>query len=285
MTDLYQMTTRLDHPRVSAALFFPRRERRGEPPPGGVDLDVPTADGRALLGCRCHVSDNDAPTVIFFHGNGETVGDYDGIGALFTGVGLNIVIASYRGYGWSSGEPSAGTMLQDSSAVFDSVQQWCAAHSFTGPLLAMGRSLGSVSAIDLAFRRPTEITALIVESGFADALPLLESLGCPCQELGISEGECFNNRAKIAAIEIPTLILHGARDQIIPLAEAEVLQAESGARNKQFQVVPGADHNSLMAVAGSLYFSAIKQFVDGVIGTNTWRQRRRRFKQEGQGIS
>jgi pimeloyl-ACP methyl ester carboxylesterase len=285
MTELYQTTARLDHPRVSAALFFPRQEPHNEPPPGAVDLDVTTADGRARLGCRCHISDKGAPTIIFFHGNGETVGDYDDIGVSYTGVGLNIVIASYRGYGWSSGEPSASTMLKDSSAVLDSVQQWCAAQSFTGPLLVMGRSLGSVSAIDLAFRRSTEIKALIIESGFADALPLLESLGCPCRELFISEDECFNNRAKIAAIEMPTLILHGARDQIIPLAEAEVLQAESGARNKQFQVVPGADHNSLMAVAGSLYFAAIKQFVDGVIGTNTWRQRRRRFRQEGQSQS
>ncbi|MCB2214584.1 alpha/beta hydrolase [Desulfofustis glycolicus] len=282
MTEPYQTTTRLDHPRVSAALFFPRREPRNAPPAGAVDLDVTAADGRSRLGCRCHVSDSSAPTILFFHGNGETVSDYDGTGSSFTAVGLNFVIASYRGYGWSSGEPSVTAMIQDSGAVFDSVQLWCLAQSFTGPLLVMGRSLGSVSAIDLAYHRSADIKALIIESGFADALPLLESLGCPCRELSITEDECFNNRAKITAIELPTLILHGARDQIIPVAEAEVLQAESGARNKQFQVVPGADHNSLMAVAGSLYFAAIRQFVDGVTGTNTWRQRRRRFKQEGQ---
>jgi alpha-beta hydrolase superfamily lysophospholipase len=284
MTASYQTSFRLDHPQICSALFFPRREHRSTPPPESYDLDVTSDDGLAVLGCRMHVcGDSAAPTVIFFHGNGETVGDYDEIGSSFTGVGLNIVFATYRGYGWSSGEPRVTAMMQDSNAVLNAVLRWCAKRSCTGPLLVMGRSLGSVSAIDLAYRRADEVKALIIESGFADSLPLLESLGCQCRDLGIVEAECFNNRGKIAAIELPTLILHGARDQIIPLAEAEVLQAESGARNKQFQVVPGADHNSVLSVAGSLYFTTIKGFVDGVTGTNTWRQRRKRFKQEGHG--
>ncbi|MBE0586348.1 MAG: alpha/beta hydrolase [Desulfofustis sp.] len=284
MTAPFQTSLRLDHPQICSALFFPRHELRSAPPPEAYDLEVTSADGLASIGCRIHVSgDSAAPIIVFFHGNGETVGDYDEIGSFFTGVGLTIVFATYRGYGWSSGEPTVTAMLQDSNVVFDAVLQWCAEHSCTGPLLVMGRSLGSVSAIDLAYRRSDAIKALIIESGFADSLPLLESLGCPCRDLGITEAECFNNRGKIATIELPTLILHGSRDQIIPVAEAEVLQAESGARNKQFQVVPGADHNSLLAVAGSLYFAVIKRFVDGVTGANTWRQRRKRFKQEGQG--
>jgi hypothetical protein len=53
------------------------------------------------------------------------------------------------------------------------------------------------------------------------------------------------------------------------------LQAESGARNKQFQVVPGADHNTIMAVAGNLYFETIKQFINKILGIKPrWKRKR-----------
>lgn len=281
MAELLRTFSKLDQPQICSALFFPRKQSRSPLPPSSFDLDVSTADGQAVLGCRIHVSSAAAPTLLFFHGNGETVGDYDGIGGYFNEVGLNVVFASYRGYGWSSGQPTVSALFQDTDTIFDSVRQWCGRQSFTGPLLVMGRSLGSASAIDLAYRHPDLLKGLIIESGFADSLPLLDLLGCRCRDNGITEADGFNNRLKIAAIEIPTLILHGARDQIIPLAEAEKLQAESAAKNKQFQVVPGADHNSLMAVAGSLYFTIIKQFINGVTGADSWRERRKRFRKEG----
>jgi pimeloyl-ACP methyl ester carboxylesterase len=85
--------------------------------------------------------------------------------------------------------------------------------------------------------------------------------------------------AKIARITKPTFILHGARDEIIPAAEAEKLQACCGAKSKEFQIVPGADHNSIMAVAGRLYFQTIKQFIDKISGTSSWRKRRKAAKQ------
>ena len=79
---------------------------------------------------------------------------------------------------------------------------------------------------------------------------------------------------------MPTLLLHGSRDQLIPVHEAEKLQAESGAKTKQFHMIPGADHNSLILVGGEQYFKTIKSFTDTVTGQNTWRQRRKKFKDQ-----
>ena len=149
-----------------------------------------------------------------------------------------------------------------------------------GALFAMGRSLGSASAIDLVSRYPDDFKGLILDSGFADTLPLLKRLGCDMSKNDISEADCFNNIDKIRSISQPTMIIHGGRDLIIPVAEAEKLQAESGARTKQFHIVPGADHNSLIGIGGSLYFETIKNFIDTVSGKNTWRQRRQTYKQK-----
>jgi pimeloyl-ACP methyl ester carboxylesterase len=143
----------------------------------------------------------------------------------------------------------------------------------------MGRSLGSACAIDLAEKYADGIKGLIIESGFADTLPLAASLGLELNDHDLTEDECFNNMAKIVHVTKPTFILHGARDQIIPVAEAEKLQSFCGAKSKEFQIVPGADHNTIMAVAGRLYFQAIKQFIDKITGTSSWRRRRKAAKQ------
>ncbi|MCW5210856.1 alpha/beta hydrolase, partial [Desulfobulbus sp. N3] len=78
----------------------------------------------------------------------------------------------------------------------------------------------------------------------------------------------------------PTFLLHGQRDTLIPLWQAEKLHADSGARVKELQVVPGADHNSLISIGGKYYFMAIQQFIEKTTGDSDWRNRRKRFKQD-----
>ena len=116
-------------------------------------------------------------------------------------------------------------------------------------------------------------------SGFAKTLPLAKVLGIDLESMGIREEDTFNNSVKIVKFTKPTFILHGQYDQLIPLWQAETLQAESGAQQKEMQIVPGADHNSLIAVAGKRYFEAIRVFIEKATGTAPdWRQRRQTFK-------
>jgi len=170
-------------------------------------------------------------------------------------------------------------LLPDSNALFVQLKQWLDDHGYTGALFVMGRSLGSASAIDVAVNHSDAISGLIIESGFAKTLPLAKVLGVDLEQIGITEEQTFNNGSKICRFTKPTFILHGQYDQLIPLWQAETLNAESGAKSKELQIVPGADHNSLIAVAGLLYFQAIKKFVDKAAGTAPdWRERRRQFK-------
>jgi hypothetical protein len=106
-------------------------------------------------------------------------------------------------------------------------------------------------------------------------MPLLQNMGIDTAGLGITEQHGFRNIHKIERVTKPICIFHARYDQLISVANAELLQAQSGARNKQFQVVPGADHNTIMAVAGNLYFEAIKQFINKISGIKPrWRRKR-----------
>jgi len=270
----------LDHPQILSHIFFPQRTERPRPAANAEDVDI-RVDDSIVLGCRFHAAGHEQPTILYFHGNGETAGDYEDIAADYCRSGLNIFIGTYRGYGWSDGTPTVTAMLADAVTISRFFIEWLNLREFSGPRLIMGRSLGSVSAIEIGLQHNQEYKGMVIESGFADTLPLAESLGFSLE--GFSEEDGFNNAAKIAQIKLPTLILHGARDQLIPPYQAEKLQMQSGAKNKQFLLIPGADHNSLIAMAGERYFQCIRKFADEISGINTWRHRRRKFKEDKAG--
>ena len=272
-------STKLDQPEILAAIFHPQTELRNQTPSSCEEFEI-AVENDVTIGCRFFRTQPEAPTIVYFHGNGETVGDYDQIAPFYLEAGLNILIAGYRGYGWSTGEPSVAALYHDGAVILDKFLEHCRTNGFSEEVFVMGRSLGSASCIDLGYRFPEQIKGIVIDSGFAETLPLAARLGYNVIDSGLREEDCFNNLAKIREIEIPTLILHGADDQLIPLHEAVKLQAESGAKTKQLFVIPGADHNSLIARGGSTYFETIKNFTDTVTGKNTWRQRRRTFKSQ-----
>ncbi len=268
----------MDRPEFTQLIFHPIKVKKNVPPPGAIDIQLQVEDG-VTIACRLFSHSLTAPTLIFFHGNGEIIPDYDEIGLSYMQQGLNFLVTEYRGYGWSEGTPLTSTLLADSNALFVLSKQWLGDHDYTGALFIMGRSIGSASAIDVAVNHSAEITGLIIESGFAKTLPLAKVLGMDLAQMGISEEQTFNNSSKIEQFTKPTFILHGQHDQLIPLWQAETLHADCGAKSKELQIVPGADHNTLIAVGGLLYFQTIRKFVEKAAGTAPdWRERRRQFK-------
>lgn len=253
---------KLEHPAVQTALFHPRPD--WNPPPAAArDLEVEVEPG-VRLPLRFHLGAPEAGAVniLFFHGNGEVAADYDELAPRFHQAGLNLVVAEYRGYGRAEGQPTVRTMIRDAHQLLPLVRETLLAQGKSGYLAVMGRSLGSVPAIDLAAAAdPTLVDGLIIESGIAQTIPLLLGLGVDVGACGLeSEADGFCNVQKIGLFTKPTYILHAQHDQIIPVTLAESLQAFSGAQNKEFQLVPGADHNNIIAKVGDLYFEAIARF-------------------------
>lgn len=80
--------------------------------------------------------------------------------------GVNFLVADYRGYGLSGGVPTVSAMLGDSHHILDYARIRLEANGYGGPLVVMGRSLGSAPALELAAHRDG-IDGLIIESGFA----------------------------------------------------------------------------------------------------------------------
>jgi pimeloyl-ACP methyl ester carboxylesterase len=249
----------LDRPEILSVLFYPRRDvSAGRSIAGVYPVRIEVAPGLALGG-RVYAAENGDPMILYFHGNGEIASDYDSIAPLYNQLGITLFVVDYRGYGASDGTPTATALVADSRVCFDRARETVkqAAGIEPGNVYVMGRSLGSAAALEIAHTTSVGLDGLIIESGFAYTFPLIERIGFLQIEDAFEYKDGFGNLEKIAEVSIPTLIIHGERDWIIPIGDAEALYEASTASDKRFVRVPGAGHNDLMLIGRRPYFEAI----------------------------
>lgn len=247
----------LDRPEVLAFVFYPRKDVTAAPP-GAHDYRI-SVDEEVSISCRFHVFSADSPSVLYFHGNGEVVSDYDDIAPMYAGAGLNLFVADYRGYGTSQGRPTLSNTVTDARVVFEAFAGILQREGYCTDIFVMGRSLGSLSAVEVAYCHQDRVKGLIIESGFAAFSSLLSHLGIPPGVVGVDDPEA-PNLAMVRAIEVPTLVIHGERDQLIPVSEGEALFRGSAAADKKLLIITGADHNDIMWTGREEYFRAIREF-------------------------
>jgi alpha-beta hydrolase superfamily lysophospholipase len=251
--------------KISSAIFFPRPDLGFGPGAEGAFDHLFNLEDDTRLRLRLFLADREAPSILFFHGNGETARDYDMLAGAFRDLPASFMVGEYRGYGPCTGRPSFHTFLQDAHRTLDECQRLLAEGGHRGPLVVMGRSLGSAPAIELASSRTGELAGLIIESGFARTIPLLELVGVPARSLGLTEEYGPRNLEKIKKAALPTLIMHAEMDQIIPFEDAELLRDASPDPHKQFFPVPMAGHNDIQIRAGAAYFDRIGRLLERTI--------------------
>ena len=249
----------LDQPEVLRSLFHPRREEDFRPAKGNRDDLMIQVEKDVYLGASCHFVKKEAPMVLFFHGNGEIVADYDDFARFYNELGINFFVVDYRGYGGSSGSPTVTAMMKDCHIVLDFLLSYMAKKKKTGPVCLMGRSLGSASAIELAAKRGDDISCLIIESGFAYAGPLLQILGIDPDRIGYQEEGGFENIDKIKTFIKPCLVIHAQYDHIISFSDGQALFNAAGSKEKFFLEVKGANHNDIFFRGMTPYLEHIQQ--------------------------
>lgn len=255
----------LDRPEITMFLFHPRSEGRyagADDGPGRTVL-IPVETGVEIGGCF-YIAEASAPNILFFHGNGEIVSDYEELGPVYNRMGINFMPVDYRGYGRSTGSPTVTNMMRDCHVILDFTARWLADNGCSGPLIVMGRSLGSASALELASRYEKKIRGLIVESGFAYAAPLLALLGVDVSAIGFEEKSGFRNVDKIRSFTRNCLVIHAENDHIIPFSDGQALYDACGAQHKRLLMIPGANHNDLLYAGFTEYMNAVRTLVNEV---------------------
>ncbi len=152
-------------------------------------------------------------------------------------------------------------MIKDSHQIFKEFSRIVEEYGSKKSLFVMGRSLGSIPAIEIAHHYRNDVQGLIIESGSANNFRHFFSSLIPSNHPIWSDDSKFLNKVKLRSISKPTLIIHAEYDTLVPLEEGKELHNNSAAKDKRFLTIPNAEHNDLMIVGKKQYFKAIEEFV------------------------
>ena len=249
----------IDQPLLLQFIFYPRKDST-PCPSNSFDLSVPIGES-VSISCRFFVGYHESPWILFFHGNGEVVSDYDEISPFYHQNKINLVVADYRGYGASTGVPTLTDLVQDAHFIFKGVKEELTRRNLRKDLWVMGRSLGSISALELAYHHQGEMKGVIIESGFPSVVRIMFHLGVPALGIGLEKID-QQWMERIKKIFLPALIIHGELDSLVPLQNAKDIYQSLGSQDKKLLVIPSATHNDIMLVGFKDYFKAIREFVE-----------------------
>jgi hypothetical protein len=227
------------------------------PAPGGVAagpsdhlLEAATSDGT-----KAHAYDytepTDAAVVVFFHGNGETAENGIDLAQTLRARGIGTVLAEYRGYGASrnGSKPNEPGLYADAIAVLDALEKKGVGAQ---KIVLVGYSLGTGVASEMALRGRGR--ALVLIAPFT-SIPAVAGRHAPMLPTSILIGDKFDTLSKASKIDLPTTVVHGTDDGVVPFDMGERLSKSFP--HAMFVPIPGGAHADLFAVANDRLIEAI----------------------------
>jgi len=243
---------------VRSFLYYPDRLPPDMPPPswaeGAEEVWMECDDGVRIHGLWWAEPEG-APVILFLHGNAQEVYSWSLVRRELLPLGCRMLLIDYHGYGKSGGEPHEAGLYLDGKAALG----WLHRKGLEdGEIIVFGKSLGGAVACEVA--RSRDLRALILESTFTSLAGMAGRL-FPMLPGGISLGEEYSSIEKIGGINCPLLVIHGERDELIPVEEGRAL-FDVAPEPKELYLVPGAGHNDLSLAAGPEYPRRIGDFLE-----------------------
>lgn len=203
-------------------VLYPRPAAGAAPPlpPGATRVALgPSSDWEAFF-LRPAEATAPFPAVIFAHGNGELIDHWLRPFGVLPRAGIGVLLIEYPGYGRSGGSPTQQSITSAIVAGYDFLTEQRDVDRRR--VVAYGRSLGGGAACALALERP--VAGLILESSFTSVRALAPRFGLP----GMLVLDPFDNLSAVRELDLPILVVHGERDQLIPVAHGEALARAAG---------------------------------------------------------
>jgi uncharacterized protein len=199
---------------VQRSLLFPvppgAREPRLE---GARPLRIPGPGGAPVYALHVEAGQGE-PTVVHFHGNGEQLGDQEWLAERHQEAGLGFYAVEYPGYGMmrEQGPPSEQGLYAAAEAALEYL------HGELGVprerTVLQGQSLGSGVAVEMAKRGHGERLVLI--SPYT-SIPDVAARLFGWLPVRLLARDRFDTAAKAPGLELPVLIVHGTRDEVVPV--------------------------------------------------------------------
>jgi pimeloyl-ACP methyl ester carboxylesterase len=226
----YSLQARLIFPAGIAALGpdLPARARR-------VELATKEA-GRVVLVRLPAARPTAAPRPLLL-GFGGNAWNADALALMLSQVFAEHEVAAlhYRGYGPSSGRPSAAALFDDARRAYDNL----AAGAEQG-IVAVGLSIGAAVAVDLAASR--KLRGIVMVTPF-DSLEELAAHHYPWLPVRLLLRHRMETAQTLRGLDVPTAIITAGDDDVVPAARSRPVR--EAARDLREDITIAAGHNDL----------------------------------------
>lgn len=239
-------------------IYFPDRHLIADPADMGLAFEEVRLDTRD--GVRLHgwfVPGDSEVTWLWFHGNAGNIGHrLENLRRLHDELQVGVFLFDYRGYGRSRGTPSEEGTYLDAEAALAYLRS--RGDVDLDRIVYFGRSVGAAVAVELATRHPPY--AVILESPFPSIQDMARRT-YPFLPIGRFLRTRYDSMGKVGRLAAPLLVLHGDRDDVVPLEAGKKL-FEGAREPKVFYTIRGAGHNDTYVAGGKEYFRVLREFVE-----------------------
>ena len=174
------------------------------------EVQIRTSDNINLLGWFHEKNLNKFKTIVYFHGNAGRLENRIHKLNHFKDINVNFLIISWRGFSGNSGKPSEQGLYKDGKSAIDWLKNMGLSEK---DIILYGESLGTGIATEIAQNK--KFAGLILETPFTSMIDAAKNV-YPYIPVGFLLKDRYENDKKIKNINIPLLVMHGEKDQIIP---------------------------------------------------------------------
>jgi alpha-beta hydrolase superfamily lysophospholipase len=221
------------------SLLYPAPRRGLKTAPANAELRrYPTADGAEVV-LALYSAAGEA-LIVFFHGNGESIADSVPLAQELQRRGLRFAAVEYRGYGHSPSEdPHEDGLYADAEAALKGL---VADGENEEAITLWGSSLGTGIATEMVVRGHGR--RLVLQAPYT-SIPDVASRIAPFLPTSLLITDRYDNLAKAEDVRLPTLVIHGDRDRVVPYDMGQTIAAAID--EAELLTVQGGGHNDLFA--------------------------------------
>jgi fermentation-respiration switch protein FrsA (DUF1100 family) len=227
--------------------YFPTRDEPSTPADWGLKFEkvnFKSGDGTPLHGWFIPGKiQKPKGTIVFSHGNAGSVSYHIGFCAWFAEAGYNVLMYDYRGFGKSGGDVDRRGMINDVKAAF--------AYIMNRPdvdkrrIISYGHSLGGAQSVTALAESPVKgLRAIIIDGAFASYQAMARVIGGQLGASLVSDELAPKDFVEKLA-PVPFLVVHGSRDEVVPVSQGLQLYQSAGQPKTLFEVKDGRHGTSL----------------------------------------
>lgn len=200
--------------------------------------------------------------ILYFHGNSEDLGDVGSRAALIANeTECNVCAVEYPGYGPCAGKPTEESAVERGRRTLEYV-------GINFPVdyeavILYGYSIGAAVAVKLARQLNSRIGGLVLQSPFLSIKRLMEHYAKKSTLASIASAFVssahFPSEEYVVGVTVPLLVVHGARDRVIPAEHGREMCTLCASRDKRFVLDKRGTHERFDR---ELLLRSLRAFVD-----------------------